>query len=37
MLKIENLKASYGKVEVLHGITIEVPKGKIGHDQTGGR
>lgn len=29
MLNIENLKASYGKVEVLHGISINVPKGKI--------
>ena len=27
MLNIENLKASYGKVEVLHGISINVPKG----------
>ena len=29
MLNIENLKASYGKVEVLHGISINVPKGKV--------
>ena len=29
MLTIENLKAGYGKVEVLHGISITVPKGKI--------
>lgn len=29
MLKIENLQAGYGKVQVLHGITIHVPKGKI--------
>ena len=29
MLNIENLKAGYGKVEVLHGISIEVPKGKV--------
>ena len=29
MLNIENLKASYGKVEVLHGISINVPKGKL--------
>ena len=29
MLKIENLHASYGKVEVLHGISLEVPKGKV--------
>jgi branched-chain amino acid transport system ATP-binding protein len=29
MLTIENLQAGYGKVEVLHGVTIKVPKGKI--------
>jgi branched-chain amino acid transport system ATP-binding protein len=29
MLNIENLQAGYGKVEVLHGVTIQVPKGKI--------
>ena len=29
MLKIENLEAGYGKVQVLHGISIEVPKGKV--------
>lgn len=29
MLTIENLQAGYGKVEVLHGISIDVPKGKI--------
>ena len=29
MLKIENLHAAYGKVEVLHGISLEVPKGKV--------
>jgi branched-chain amino acid transport system ATP-binding protein len=29
MLKIENLQAGYGKVEVLHGVDIQVPKGKI--------
>ena len=29
MLTIENLQAGYGKVEVLHGVTIQVPKGKI--------
>jgi branched-chain amino acid transport system ATP-binding protein len=29
MLTIENLHAGYGKVEVLHGISIEVPKGKL--------
>jgi len=29
MLKIENLQAGYGKVQVLHGVNIDVPKGKI--------
>ncbi|HXA47460.1 MAG TPA: ATP-binding cassette domain-containing protein, partial [Burkholderiaceae bacterium] len=29
MLNISNLYASYGKVEVLHGISMEVPKGKV--------
>jgi branched-chain amino acid transport system ATP-binding protein len=29
MLTIENLHAGYGKVEVLHGVNITVPKGKI--------
>jgi branched-chain amino acid transport system ATP-binding protein len=29
MLTIENLQAGYGKVQVLHGISIQVPKGKI--------
>ncbi|RCX09129.1 ABC transporter ATP-binding protein [Extensimonas vulgaris] len=29
MLTIRNLCAAYGKVEVLHGISIEVPKGKV--------
>jgi branched-chain amino acid transport system ATP-binding protein len=29
MLKIENLQAGYGKVQVLHGVTIHVPQGKI--------
>ena len=29
MLTIQNLSAGYGKVQVLHGISIEVPKGKI--------
>jgi branched-chain amino acid transport system ATP-binding protein len=29
MLKIENLVAGYGKVQVLQGISIEVPKGKV--------
>jgi branched-chain amino acid transport system ATP-binding protein len=29
MLKISNLHAAYGKVEVLHGISLEVPKGKL--------
>ena len=29
MLTIQNLSAGYGKVQVLHGISIEVPKGKV--------
>jgi branched-chain amino acid transport system ATP-binding protein len=29
MLTIRNLHAGYGKVEVLHGITMEVPKGQV--------
>jgi branched-chain amino acid transport system ATP-binding protein len=29
MLTIQNLVAGYGKVQVLHGISIEVPKGKV--------
>ena len=29
MLSITNLHAGYGKVEVLHGISVEVPKGKV--------
>ena len=29
MLKIENLSAGYGKVQVLHGISLEVPRGKV--------
>jgi len=29
MLTIKNLHAGYGKVEVLHGISIEVPRGKV--------
>lgn len=29
MLTISNLQAAYGKVEVLHGISLEVPKGKV--------
>ena len=29
MLTIENLQAGYGKVQVLHGISIQVPQGKI--------
>lgn len=29
MLSIQNLYASYGKVQVLHGISLEVPKGKV--------
>jgi branched-chain amino acid transport system ATP-binding protein len=29
MLTIKNLSAGYGKVQVLHGISIEVPKGQV--------
>jgi branched-chain amino acid transport system ATP-binding protein len=29
MLTINNLHAAYGKVEVLHGISMDVPKGKV--------
>jgi branched-chain amino acid transport system ATP-binding protein len=29
MLSIQHLQAAYGKVEVLHGISLEVPKGKL--------
>jgi branched-chain amino acid transport system ATP-binding protein len=29
MLSIQNLHAGYGKVQVLHGISLEVPKGKV--------
>ncbi|MFA6070099.1 MAG: ATP-binding cassette domain-containing protein, partial [Janthinobacterium sp.] len=29
MLTIHNLHAAYGKVEVLHVISLEVPKGKL--------
>jgi branched-chain amino acid transport system ATP-binding protein len=29
MLSIKNLQAGYGKVQVLHGISMEVPKGKV--------
>ncbi|MFZ6688602.1 ABC transporter ATP-binding protein [Undibacterium sp. SXout11W] len=29
MLEISNLHAAYGKVQVLHGISLEVPKGKV--------
>jgi branched-chain amino acid transport system ATP-binding protein len=29
MLHIQNLEAGYGKVQVLHGISMEVPKGKV--------
>jgi branched-chain amino acid transport system ATP-binding protein len=29
MLTISNMHAGYGKVEVLHGINLEVPKGKV--------
>ena len=29
MLSIQNLEAGYGKVQVLHGISMEVPRGKV--------
>jgi branched-chain amino acid transport system ATP-binding protein len=29
MLTIQNLSAAYGKVQVLHGISLEIPKGKV--------
>jgi branched-chain amino acid transport system ATP-binding protein len=29
MLSIHNLEAGYGKVQVLHGISLTVPKGKV--------
>ena len=29
MLKIENLSAGYGKVRVLHGISLDVAKGSL--------
>ena len=29
MLNIQNLSAGYGKVQVLHGISMDVPKGKV--------
>ncbi len=29
MLQIRNLSAGYGKVEVLHGISLEVPRGRL--------
>lgn len=29
MLKIDNLQAGYGKVQVLHGVSIHVPQGKV--------
>ncbi|WP_426115902.1 ABC transporter ATP-binding protein [Massilia sp. PWRC2] len=29
MLSIQNLHAAYGKVQVLHGISLDVPKGKL--------
>ncbi|THC46569.1 ABC transporter ATP-binding protein [Massilia sp. Mn16-1_5] len=29
MLKIQNLEAAYGKVQVLHGISLDVPQGKL--------
>jgi len=29
MLKVQDLKAGYGRVEVLHGLSFEVPKGQL--------
>ncbi|OOG50561.1 ABC transporter ATP-binding protein [Polaromonas sp. C04] len=29
MLSIKNLEAGYGKIQVLHGISIDVPRGKV--------
>ena len=29
MLNIQNLHAGYGKIEVLQGISIHVPRGKV--------
>jgi branched-chain amino acid transport system ATP-binding protein len=29
MLSISNLQAAYGKVQVLHGISLDIPKGKV--------
>jgi branched-chain amino acid transport system ATP-binding protein len=29
MLKVDNLVAGYGKVQVLHGLTLHVPKGRL--------
>ncbi|MEI6117567.1 MAG: ATP-binding cassette domain-containing protein, partial [Burkholderiales bacterium] len=29
MLSIKNLEAGYGKVKVLHGISIDVPKSQV--------
>jgi ABC-type polysaccharide/polyol phosphate transport system ATPase subunit len=29
MLTVKNLHAGYGKVQVLHGISLEVPKGQV--------
>ena len=29
MLTIQNLEAAYGKVQILHGISLEVPQGKL--------
>jgi branched-chain amino acid transport system ATP-binding protein len=29
MLQVQNLKAGYGRVEVLHGLTFHVPKGQL--------
>ena len=29
LIEIKNLSAGYGKVQVLHGISMQVPKGKV--------
>jgi branched-chain amino acid transport system ATP-binding protein len=29
VLSVENLKSSYGRIEALHGVSIEVPAGEI--------
>ena len=33
MLNIQNLHAGYGKIEVLQGISIHVPRGKVVTDR----